>query len=170
MRPRTSTALLIAVMLSPAVTCTECSAEASEPASAREALAVLCPGRVALAPAFDRAARRFHVPATLLVAQARNETGCAPDAVNANGIDVGILQVRVGSHAARGRTVEQLKNPAINIPLAARHLARCLALCRDYAGALGVYAGWKTCSQGSASGYARRVLGFLNEVEGVKRS
>jgi hypothetical protein len=148
-----------------------CRAEAAEPtAEARQALAVLCPSRVSLSPVFARAAVRYRLPAGLLVSQARNETGCTPDAVSANGIDAGILQVRVGTHAARGRTVEQLKNPEVNVPLAARHLRRCLDLCHDYAGALGVYAGWRTCAKGRASGYSRRVLGFWEITKGEPRS
>jgi soluble lytic murein transglycosylase-like protein len=147
-----------------------CEAEASEPVSAREALAVLCPSRVNLAPAFERAARRYRLPAALLVAMARNESTCNPLAVSKSGKDVGLLQVRLGTAAARGHTAEELKRPGLSAMLGARHLAGKLRLCEDVPAALGVYAGWDTCELGRASGYAQRVLGFWNEVEGAKRS
>jgi hypothetical protein len=137
---------------------------------ARQALQRLCPKRVSLAPAFAKAAERYQVPVGLLVAQSRNEAVCDPNAVSDDGKNIGAMQVRVGTLAARGRTVAELKKPRVNIELGARHLAACLLLCGDWAGALGIYSGRRTCSKGRASPYARRVMGFWNQVKGEPRS
>lgn len=151
--------------------CLECSnARADEPArvDARQALSVLCPGRLALAPVFDRAAKRYDLPPALLVAVARNETNCNPHKVGKGG-ESGAMQVRPGTIAAGNVSLARLDRPAVGIDLGARHLARCLRLCGDFAGALGVYSGIRTCKAGRASGYARRVLGFLDDVLGRER-
>lgn len=138
----------------------ECSAEA-QPArvDAAHALRVLCPKRVSLAPAFAKAAERYAVPAGLLVAMARNESTCNPGAIGKGG-EVGLMQLRPGTIAAGKVQLSRLDMPAVNVDLGARHLARCLRLCGDVPAALGVYSGRRTCAQGRASGYARRVMGF----------
>jgi hypothetical protein len=166
-------AAIIAVMLLPA-----CSVQCWGPAEARaesgrveaaQALAVLCPGRVSLAPAFERAARKHHVPASLLVAQSRNESNCDPEAIGRKD-ERGLLQLKPGTRAAGNVPLDRLHVPAVNASLGAAHLARCLLLCGDWAGALGVFAGHRTCAQGRASRYARNVIGYWNEVKGERRS
>lgn len=159
---RAQSILLFLVVL--AAACPVCCwgpARADEPArvDALQALRVLCPGRLAMAPAFDRAAERHRVPAGLLVAMARNESTCNPGAIGKGG-EVGLMQLRPGTIAAGKVQLSRLDLPAVNVDLGARHLARCLRLCGDVPAALGVYSGRRTCAQGRASGYARRVMGF----------
>lgn len=172
MTTRTETALcILAVLLgSCSVQCWG-PARADEPArvDALQALRVLCPGRLAMAPAFDRAAERHRVPAGLLVAMARNESTCNPGAIGKGG-EVGLMQLRPGTIAAGKVQLSRLDLPAVNVDLGARHLARCLRLCGDVPAALGVYSGRRTCAQGRASGYARRVLGFWEQTMGEPRS
>lgn len=148
--------------------CLDCTAEA-RPDSARRALAVLCPKRVSLAPVFEKAAERYGLPAGLLVAVARNESNCNPSAVGRGG-EIGLGQIRPGTLAAGNVPIAHLYRPEVNARMMARHLAACLLLCGDIGAALGVYAGHRTCSQGRASGYARRVLRFWNEVKGEPRT
>lgn len=166
------TVITILCILSPACS-VQCwgPARADEPArvDALQALRVLCPGRLAMAPAFDRAAERHRVPAGLLVAMARNESTCNPGAIGKGG-EVGLMQLRPGTIAAGKVQLSRLDLPAVNVDLGARHLARCLRLCGDVPAALGVYSGRRTCAQGRASGYARRVMGFYDEVTGERKS
>ena len=128
----------------------------------------LCgPGHAALAPLVAREAARYepHRPA-ILVAMARVESTCAPDAVGGkDGFNVGLLAIRLGTRAARGHGALELMRPGLNLHLGAAHLARCLLLCGDLAGALGVYGGHRTCRAGRASGYARRVLRWAEQAD-----
>lgn len=160
---------IVAVML---LACLECSAKAETArvdAGAGPALRVLCPKRVGLAPVFDREAKRYGIPAALLVAVARVESHCNPSAIGLRG-ERGLFQIKPGTRADGGVSPARLHKPEVNAELAAAHLARCLLLCGDWAGALGVYSGRRTCKAGRASGYARRVLGFWDEVKGERRS
>ena len=134
---------------------------------ARQAVAALCPGRMELAPAFASAAQKHDLPPALLVAMSRNEATCNTLAVGRKG-ERGLLQLKPGTRAAGTVPVDQLFVPAVNLRLGAKHLKRCLKLCGDIRAALGVYAGNRTCSQGRASGYARRVLGFMAQAQGVR--
>ena len=130
----------------------------------------LCgPGAVHLAPHFERAAHRWHVPPAVLVAVARAESTCDPDADDGRG-DIGIIQVRPGTLAARGHTAAELHDPRLCLWLGARHLRHWWGRCGDLAGALGVYAGHRTCRAGRTSRYAARVLGFVAEATGEPES
>jgi hypothetical protein len=137
------------------------------PGDARQALRVLCPRAVGLAPLFEREAARHGLPAVTLIAMARNESRCQADARGAHD-ERGIMQVKPGTRAAGRVPLAHLDRPAVNIRLGAAHLARCLLLCGDLAGALGVYSGRKTCKAGRASGYARRVLELVEKAKGER--
>ena len=52
----------------------------------------------------------------------------------------------------------------------ARHLRRWLDTCGDIRAALGVFNGWKKCSLGRRSPYARDVLRLVREAEGAPRT
>jgi len=151
-----------------------CDAEAAEPVRAREALAILCPSRVNLAPAFERAARRYHVPAALLTALVRVESTCNPLAVGPKGT-LGLGQIKPGTRAALGYTNAQLLTPGPNAIATARHLRWALDLCDGVElHALYVYNARKRCRDYGPDkrgvDFARRVLGFWNEVEGARKS
>ena len=163
MNPRLSIAILV---LGSLFMCCD-PAHASPLTEARQAVAALCPNRMELAPAFAKAAKRYDIPPALLVAVARNESNCNPSAVGKGG-EVGLMQLRPGTRAAGNVSMARLSVPAVNISLGARHLAACLLLCGDLAAALGVYSGRRTCAQGRASGYARRVLQFMAQAQGVR--
>jgi hypothetical protein len=157
------------------VCCLDCSAEAQPArADARQALAVLCPGRVGLAPAFERAASRYHLPAALLVATVRVESTCDPLAVGPKGT-LGLGQIMPGTRAARGYTTAQLLTPDPNLMATARHLHWAIALCGCDLFGLYVYGGRKKChdygvDSKTGKDYARRVLGFWAEVAGGRRT
>lgn len=131
----------------------------------------LCgPGHAALAPLVAREAARYepHRPA-VLVAMARVESTCDPSAEDGRG-DYGLLQIRVGTRAARGHTAEELKRPRLNLHLGAAHLADRLRLCNgNLLFALYVYAGRKKCRDYGADkygrDYARRVLRWTEQAE-----
>jgi hypothetical protein len=146
--------------------CLECAAYA-KPSEARQALRILCPAHLDLAPHFDRAAGRYGLPVEMLVAVARQESRCDPMARGKLG-ERGVGQLKPGTIAALGVPVDHLNRPGTNIRLMARHLARCLLLCGDWAAALGVYSGRRTCPAGRASPYARRVLELFEQAKGAK--
>jgi soluble lytic murein transglycosylase-like protein len=146
--------------------CLECRAEAA-PSEARQALRVLCPRAVGLAPLFDHAANRHHLPASLLVSVAYVESSCNPRAVGPKG-SVGLMQIMPGGSAAHGTPPAMLLLPAVSLRLASRHLARWLRVCHDMPAALGIYAGHRTCEAGRASGYAQRVLELVEQAKGAK--
>lgn len=133
----------------------------------RQSLRLLCPGHLDLAAHFERAARRYGLPAELLVSVARQESRCDSTARGARG-ERGIMQLLPGTRAAGRVPVDRLDRPAVNVRLGAAHLARCLLLCGDLAGALGVYSGRRTCPAGRASPYAGRVLRLFEEAGGLR--
>ncbi len=152
------------------VECRTCSAQVGKEISvAVRALKVLCPARLRLAPIFGRAAHRYHVPADLLVSVSRVESNCDPHAVGQQG-ELGLMQVKPGPVAAGGVSEDRIRLPRVNVSLGAAHLERRFRLCGDWAGALGVYKGWKKCRFGRESDYAERVLGFLDVVRGADKS
>jgi hypothetical protein len=153
-------------VLSPVLCCLECRAEAA-PTEARQALRVLCPRAVGLAPLFEREAVRHGVPVTVLIAVARVESTCRPNAVGPKG-SVGLMQIMPGGSAAHGTPPAMLLIPAVSLRLAGRHLARWLRVCHDMPAALGIYAGHRTCEAGRASGYAQRVLELVEQAKGAK--
>ena len=127
------------------------------------------PHAVHLAPHVTHAAHAWHVPVATLTSLVFVESTCAPDADDGRG-DVGLGQIRVGTLAARGHTAEELRDPALNLYLAARHLAHWRHRCGDLRAALGVFAGYRTCAAGRASGYSARVLRLAAWQPGPRRS
>ena len=126
------------------------------------ALARLCPrGAAGLAPGVRAASRRYLLPPVLLVALMRAESGCLADVVNPTTGAVGLGQILPAGNAnPRHLTTWQLQDPARNLELTARHLARCLSLCGSLGGAVSVYGGHRTCRE---SRHSRRVLSFVAE-------
>lgn len=131
---------------------------------ARQALRVLCPRRLDLAPHFDRAAEKYKVDVALLVAVVRAESTCRSRAVGPKG-SVGLMQILPGGSAAKGTPTGKLLLVSVSLRLGSRHLAHWLSRCGDYAGAIGVYGGHRDCEVGRASGYARRVLGLWQKAK-----
>ena len=132
----------------------------------------LCgPGAVGLAPHVHHAARKYHIKPAILVAMARVESTCNPRAIGGrDGIQYGLLQIREGGSAALGYTAEELLKPRLNLELGARHLHRWTVRCGDVRAALGVFNGWKKCSQGRKSPYAKRVMEWVEEIERAPHS
>ena len=129
-------------------------------------LALCGPGALPLAPHFAHAAHAYHIKPAILVAMARVESTCHPNAIGgAGGIQYGLLQIRLGGSAALGYSAEELLRPRLNLELGARHLHRWLVRCGDLRAALGVFDGWRKCSQGRRSPYAKRVMEWVEEVE-----
>jgi len=110
-----------------------------------------------IAPLVRESSHRFLLRPTLLASLIAAESRCRKDAVGARG-ELSLGQILPSGSAARGYTLEQLRDPATNVEAAAKHLARCLTLCGFTAGGLSVYAGWRHCRESS---YSRRVLGML---------
>jgi soluble lytic murein transglycosylase-like protein len=134
--------------------------------TARLLLALCGPSAAGLAPHVDHASRKYHIKPAILVAMARVESTCHPNAVGgAGGIQYGLLQIRLGGSAALGYSAEELLRPRLNLELGARHLHRWLVRCGDIRAALGVFNGWKKCSLGRKSPYAKRVMEWVEEVE-----
>ena len=134
-------------------------------------LALCGPGSVGLAPHVDHAAREYHLKPAILVAMARVESTCNPRAIGGrDGIQYGLLQIREGGSAALGYTADELLKPRLNLELGARHLHRWINRCGDVRAALGVFNGWRKCSLGRRSPYARKVLSWVEEVERAPHS
>ena len=144
-----------------------CPIAEAKPSEARQALRILCPGHVDLAPHFDRAAGRYGLDAELLVSVAFVESSCDPKAVGPKG-SVGLMQIMPGGSAAHGTPVNRLELPAVNVRLGARHIAKWWGICQDLAGALGVFSGRKTCKLGRESEYAKKVLELFEKAKGAK--
>ena len=159
---KTTLAALVVMLLC----CLECAAYA-KPSEARQALRILCPSHVDLAPAFDRAAGRYGLDVVLLIAVAAAESRCDVHARGKRG-EIGLLQLLPEGSAARGTPVDRLEMPATNLRLGARHIAKWWSVCGDLAGALGIFSGRKTCKAGRASPYARRVLELFEQAKGAK--
>lgn len=124
-------------------------------------LQALCGARgEAIADLVRVEARRNLLRPTLLAAVIAAESRCNPRADSHRG-DRGLMQLRVGGSAARGVDPDELRNPAVNVRLGARHLAWCLRLCGSVAGGLSVFSGRRRCKP---SPYSARVLGLLLEA------
>ncbi len=84
---------------------------------------------------FERVAASSGVPADLLRALARHESGFRPSAispVNANGTrDYGLLQINEATARALGREVSRLTDPAYNVETAAVLLKRIRVELKD---------------------------------------
>jgi hypothetical protein len=137
--------------------------------TARLLLTLCGPSAIGLAPHVDHAAHKYHVKPVVLIAMARVESTCHVDARDGRG-DWGLLQIREGGSAALGYTAEELLKPRLNLELGARHLHRWIVRCGDVRAALGIFDGWKKCSLGRKSPYAKRVMEWVEEVERGVRS
>lgn len=130
----------------------------------------LCgPGSVGLAPHFSAAAHRWHVPPAILVAVARVESRCTPDADDGLG-DVGVMQIREGTRAARGHSRAELLRPRLNIWLGARHIRYWWDRCGDLPASLGIYRNSPTCAAGRRSKRAQDVLRLAEQASGPPES
>jgi soluble lytic murein transglycosylase-like protein len=111
------------------------------------ALALLCPGRESLAEPMWREAHRHLIHPVLLAKTVAAESHCRLNAVNKRSGAIGLGQILHSGSANRGRyTVEQLRDPDLNLYLTARHLAWCLRLCKHRAAAaVAVYNGRSVC-------------------------
>jgi soluble lytic murein transglycosylase-like protein len=130
---------------------------------AGRALHALCgPRGDAIADMVRVEAHRHLIHPALLAAVVASESTCNPNAHSGRG-DFGLGQIRLSGSANVGTfTAEQLRDPAINLRLTARHLSKCLTICNGYVlGALSVYRGVKRCR---ATDGSRRVLGMLRAV------
>lgn len=104
-------------------------------------------------------AHRHLIHPALLAAVVASESTCNPNAHSGHN-DWGLGQIRLGGSAnVHHATAAQLRDPATNLYLTSRHLAKCLTTCNGYVlGALSVYRGVKRCR---ATDGSRRVLGLL---------
>jgi soluble lytic murein transglycosylase-like protein len=128
--------------------------------SAGRALHVLCgPRGDAIADMVRVEARRHLIHPALLAAVVASESTCNPNAHSGHN-DWGLGQIRLGGSAnVGGYSAAQLRDPATNLYLTSRHLAKCLTICNGYVlGALSVYRGVSRCR---ATDGSRRVLGML---------
>jgi hypothetical protein len=134
------------------------------------ALATLCgPTSVPWAQHIDAEARRYHVDPVLVVALIRHESRCDLRARGAKG-EIGLGQILPTGNAIRGYAhlpVAVLEEPAMQAHLIARHLRKCLRICRGNArSALGVYSGRRRCGP---SKYAEAVMGWWKQAKGARR-
>jgi soluble lytic murein transglycosylase-like protein len=127
------------------------------------ALSVLCPRGDVSAPLVEAEAHRQLIHPALLVALVAHESRCRSSARSGRG-DWGLAQIRVGGSAAHGATAAELLDPAINLRLAAAHLARVLTLCGGFSG-LSVYSGFPRCR---STRYSRAVLALFLSTFGGK--
>jgi soluble lytic murein transglycosylase-like protein len=90
------------------------------------------------------AAKRYDLDPRLLVSMMFQESRCKPDATGKLG-ELGLMQLKRDTWALSGYNHlpdSELRMPALNIMLGARHLRRCLKKCGGFlAGALGLYSG-----------------------------
>jgi len=113
------------------------------------------------------AAKRYNLDPRILVSMMWQESRCKPDATGKLG-ELGLMQLKRDTWALSGYnhlSDEELRAPALNIMLGARHLRRCLKKCSGaIAGALGLYSGLSmrkgTCRE---SNYSRDILARLAE-------
>ena len=117
-----------------------------------------------LAPLVVKAAVRYRIEPKILVAVVRNESSFRPTARGALG-ELGLCQLKRETMATRGfdhLSDEALMDPALNLRLGARHLARARRICGGHAAPaaawLSVYNGRKKCRP---SAYSTRVLSRL---------
>lgn len=89
-------------------------------------------------------AARYSLSPFVLASQMRQESNCNPHATGRKG-ELGLMQLKRFTLATRGYdhlTDQQLRSPAVNIRLGARHLRRCLNKCANsIVGALSLYKG-----------------------------
>jgi hypothetical protein len=130
-----------------------CCSRCAQAGGAERAKLALCPKASLDVALVEAEAHRQLLHAGLLMALVAHESRCRSNARSGRG-DFGLAQIRVGGSAARGATVVELLDPAVNLRLAAAHLARVLTLCSGFGG-LSVYSGRRHCGP---SPYSRAVL------------
>jgi hypothetical protein len=155
---------LALAILGAALCLTHCGPARAQTAS--DAFAALCPTSDVDASIVDSAASEVHVPAVVLVAMGRPESSCGKNLINRRTHSYGFLQIKLdGSANVDHLTGPELLDPAVNIPLGARHLAKWMRMCGTLGGALTGYHGRKDSYHGrgkcDVDGYARKVLGLV---------
>ncbi len=110
-----------------------------------------------LAPIISREARRFDVPAEVVVCVMRAESSFQIRARGKKG-ELGLMQLKRGTKAVEGYehlTDDELMAPALNIRLGVKHMARKRRVCGgEPVRWLSAYANWPC----GTSPYSRRVL------------
>ncbi len=111
-----------------------------------------------------RAAELYGLNPRIIASMMKQESGCLRDAVGRKN-EQGLMQVKRNTIATRGYdhlSDTQLRRPALNIRLGARHLRYCLNKCNgDLPGALGMYSGLKkdrATKQCRSSSYSWEIL------------
>lgn len=102
--------------------------------------------------------QKHRVPASLIAAVIRQESGFNPEAVSADGMDLGLMQVRRGGAIPAkyaSYTDRALKNVRLNIAIGTSYLAQMLKRCPKHP--LSMYNSNKCRS----SAYSGRVLAHL---------
>ena len=130
------------------------------------------PGSTSAAPweaCFGQAAQRYRVPARLLRAIARAESGMDPNAIgrNPNSRDLGLMQINERWLPVLGlEASDLLDNPCLNIQVGAWILAQAIEREGYTWQAVGAYnAGHHPARQARREAYARRVARFLASEE-----
>lgn len=110
------------------------------------------------------AAAQYNLDPLVLASMQMQESHCSPKATGKLG-ELGQYQLKRHTRATRGYehlSDSQLRRPAINTRLGARHLRFCLDFCDgDLPGALGLYSGWpknKKTGRCRVSNYSRAIL------------
>jgi soluble lytic murein transglycosylase-like protein len=126
-----------------------------------DALDLLCgPGHRDLAPHVDASARRHLLHPVVLVSVIAAESTCQADAVNARTGAIGLGQIMPGRSADRPGS--NLRDPATNLNLTARHLAGLMVLCGSLGGAVHVYHGHKRCRGWERDRHAVKVVAWVD--------
>ena len=124
-----------------------------------QALARRCGSKGAeWAPLIREMAHRFLLRPAVLGDLVGSESTCRPGAINRRSGAVGLGQIIPGKSAAPRLTLTDLLDARVNLEATARHLARCLLLCKALAAAVAVYDGSERCR---ANDWSRRVLGLF---------
>jgi soluble lytic murein transglycosylase-like protein len=107
-------------------------------------LSMCGPGADRFAGPVAEAAELYDIDPRVIVSQMRQESTCDPEATGALG-EIGLMQLKRGTRATQGYdklTDKQLRRPALNIRLGARHLRFCMDRCGgSVSGALCLYKG-----------------------------
>lgn len=125
-------------------------------------LAIFCATWPAALPRqIDHAASAANIPSELLAATVGAESTCDNRKTSRKGA-VGYGQLLPGGSAAQGYSAQRLREPTLNLRLAAEHLARCLRLCGGVlVEAVAVYSGIARCRE---TAWSRRVVGGIERA------
>lgn len=139
-------------------------------------MAVLGGGKVAkecpkplvleIAGAISDNSKEHNVPAHLIAAVMRHESGFNPQALGADGLDIGIMQIRRGGAIPMkyARYSDRaLQNIRLNVSIGTSYLARMIRQCPKFP--LSRYNG-KKCAE---SGYSKTVLAHLWKLRPAKQ-